>query len=637
MARWFSGLSSAGTLPDLKAGTLAAYRKGRRVNAYRRWTDNTLKNMQMVGHYFSEIVSGPNVPYIIDLAIGGPQEGHTWSTAANNIPVLTDPSPQAADQNPSMLTMAQIVRSQFQQIHAVNWGPLQMLTISLAHEMNGDWKNWSVPVQYSGTIASADDQRTKDFITFWRMVYQIMQEELVSKGRNVKLVINYAAGRGGVNAMYPGDPHVDVIAPDVYDAYKGTPLGAPGHITTQAQWDAWVYSVDWNGDPVGIGAYQQFALAHGKPMAVPEWGLSDTDTPLDNAFWIQKMLEFFYAHAPNDPLNPGPGEILMEVLYTDGAYPGTVMYQDETTNPLSRALYADSDFGGTGWPPVAGDIAPVAPSGPVASFTATPTSGPLALFTQFDSTASTDAVEWYWDFGDGTTSRQQNPAKYYIVEGYWSPSLIVKNASGVASAPFTRTNYIIAGAPAPITPGAPMATQQDRLSALITRIGTEFKTVKSSVTTVSTAVGTLASLTTTAKGSLVDAINEVNAKPSGTGGAAIADGATASTTTWSSTRITTEVTNQRAALKAEILGGAGAAFDTLQELKGLLDASDSADDTALAALVTADGNRLRVDVANQGLTTTQQQNGRTNLNAYGAVELGNPDADLVALLVAALA
>lgn len=44
---------------------------------------------------------------------------------------------------------------------------------------------------------------------------------------------------------------------------------------------------------------------------------------------------------------------------------------------------------------------------------------------------------------------------------------------------------------------------------------------------------------------------------------------------------------------ATVLGGAGPSYDTLQELKALLDASDAADDTAIATLTTAIGNRTR--------------------------------------------
>jgi hypothetical protein len=60
---------------------------------------------------------------------------------------------------------------------------------------------------------------------------------------------------------------------------------------------------------------------------------------------------------------------------------------------------------------------------------------------------------------------------------------------------------------------------------------------------------------------------------------------------------------------SDLVNGAGASLDTLQELAAALgnDANYSA--TITAAL----GNRLRVDTAAQGLNTTQQSNARTNI------------------------
>jgi hypothetical protein len=94
------------------------------------------------------------------------------------------------------------------------------------------------------------------------------------------------------------------------------------------------------------------------------------------------------------------------------------------------------------------------------------------------------------------------------------------------------------------------------------------------------------------------------------------------------------VRQERTALKAEILGaGVPAALDTLDELAAAL-----ADDANFAATTTtALGNRLRVDTAAQGLTAPEQSNGQTNLNVYSKTEIGNPEADLVALYTTAKA
>jgi hypothetical protein len=277
-----------------------------------------------------------------------------------------------------------------------------------------------------------------------------------------------------------------------------------------------------------------------------------------------------------------------------------------------------------------------------------------------------------------------------------------------------------------------MATLQTRLSDLITVIGTDYKFLKG-------LVGDLSSLTTTAKGSVVLAINEINAKPSGTGGASIADGdtGTSTTTTYSASKIvalnaaqdstiagkavindttasgtqvyssnkvvalnsaqdsviatkvdlssaqtiagvktfssapvvpdgsfttakvsglpatlaalpvindttpsgtalysSSKVDAQIAALRSNLMGGTvAAAFDTFAELQALM----QADDTESSGFATALANRVRTDTAAQGLTTLQQGYARTNINAMGAVEIGNPDTDLVALYTTAKA
>lgn len=171
-----------------------------------------------------------------------------------------------------------------------------------------------------------------------------------------------------------------------------------------------------------------------------------------------------------------------------------------------------------------------------------------------------------------------------------------------------------------------MATLQVRLQDLATAIGTQIKALR-------TDRGTLSSLTTTEKTNLVGAINELDAELAAlaaASGATINDASTASTTqTYSVTKIRDLVSTSISALTT----GAPAALDTLDELAAAL-----GDDANFASTVTtALGNRVRVDTAAQGLTTQQQQNARTNINAYGATELGNPDTDLVAVFTTALA
>ncbi|WP_141241773.1 PKD domain-containing protein, partial [Methanosarcina spelaei] len=53
---------------------------------------------------------------------------------------------------------------------------------------------------------------------------------------------------------------------------------------------------------------------------------------------------------------------------------------------------------------------------------------------------SKNATEWKWNFGDGTTSTQQNPTHKYSKAGTYTVNLTVKNAAG--SNTVTKTGYI---------------------------------------------------------------------------------------------------------------------------------------------------------------------------------------------------
>lgn len=183
---------------------------------------------------------------------------------------------------------------------------------------------------------------------------------------------------------------------------------------------------------------------------------------------------------------------------------------------------------------------------------------------------------------------------------------------------------------------------QTRLSDLTTAIATDIKQIRTFITGSSS--GNLTGLTTTNKSSLVAALNEVNAKPTGVtvdatettkGVVELATLAEVATGTDVIRAVTPAgVRQERIALKNEILGsGVPAALDTLDELAAAL-----GDDANFGASITTGlANRLRVDIDNQGLTAQQQLNGRTNLDVYSKAEIGNPETDLVAAYTAAKA
>ena len=83
---------------------------------------------------------------------------------------------------------------------------------------------------------------------------------------------------------------------------------------------------------------------------------------------------------------------------------------------------------------------------PVASFSATPTSGAAPLLVTLTDTSTGTVLTRTWDLGDGTTSTSQSVAKTYNAAGSYTVKLTVTNAGGST----TTTKTISATASAPI-------------------------------------------------------------------------------------------------------------------------------------------------------------------------------------------
>lgn len=142
--------------------------------------------------------------------------------------------------------------------------------------------------------------------------------------------------------------------------------------------------------------------------------------------------------------------------------------------------------------------------------------------------------------------------------------------------------------------------------------------------------GDKSTLTTTAKNTIVAAINELDAAIDQLAGeaGAIDDASTDTDTTWSSTKTATEIANAVAALA----GTAPATLDTLGEISDALGDNPN----AITEILTALGNRVRFDAA-QTLTAPQKAQAIANIGAVSAADIGNTDYDYVADIEAALA
>ena len=172
-------------------------------------------------------------------------------------------------------------------------------------------------------------------------------------------------------------------------------------------------------------------------------------------------------------------------------------------------------------------------------------------------------------------------------------------------------------------------TLEARVVALAQAIGTDVKALLA-------AQGSLSALNTTAKASLVAAVNELKTAVDAAAGGGVSindaagDGAT--TVTWSADKIHDTIEAAKLAVKNDLTAGAAAALDTLSELAAALN-----NDPAFAATIAAEiANRVRFDAA-QTLTQPQMAQARANIGAQSAEAIGNPDHDLVADYTAAKA
>lgn len=80
-------------------------------------------------------------------------------------------------------------------------------------------------------------------------------------------------------------------------------------------------------------------------------------------------------------------------------------------------------------------------SPPVADFTAPSSASCQSSLTVNFQDISTGPVSWLWDFGDSTTSTEQNPSHTYSSYGDYTVSLIITNSSGCQDT-ITKMNFI---------------------------------------------------------------------------------------------------------------------------------------------------------------------------------------------------
>ncbi len=147
--------------------------------------------------------------------------------------------------------------------------------IRLGWEFNGSWYRWGAkdPLMFAAAFRQAHDAMVSVPGAHFRFVW------------NPSLYTQ----RYPVARAYPGDPYVDVIASDVYNASWRWGAVKANVAREPALWRH-VY-----GDAWGVRDVVAFAALHRKPFAFPEWGTGDRPDGHgggDDPIFIRNMAPF---------------------------------------------------------------------------------------------------------------------------------------------------------------------------------------------------------------------------------------------------------------------------------------------------------------------------------------------------------
>ncbi len=177
--------------------------------------------------------------------------------------------------------------------------PDSVIYVRTGEEFNGNWMPWSAA------------GREQDFVKAYRNFVEAFRS--VSNRFRFEWNANIRETRMNPVDAYPGDDYVDVISMDFYYNTKWNPTNP-----VQA-WNEMVsgqYGLQWLED---------FAAAHHKPTAYPEWGVnSDGAGP-----YIEKAAQWFSAH----------NVLYQSVWNSNDDFPGKLT---ENQYPKAATAYIDS-------------------------------------------------------------------------------------------------------------------------------------------------------------------------------------------------------------------------------------------------------------------------------------------------------
>ncbi len=197
----------------------------------------------------------------------------------------------------------------------------------------------------------------------------------------------------------------------------------------------------------------------GRPVTAARVRLFNTDSSVDGGRlyaagdgWTETGITWNNAPSAGTTAVGTAGKVVKgtwaDVALTPSAIPADGSYTFALASTSTDSAYYSSRSGTN--PPIleltVGGPPPPPPNGPVAAFTATPSSGPAPLSVTVADTSTGSPTSWLWDFADGSTSPlAAPPAHVYPNAGTYVISLKVTNTNGTSTT--TRSVTATSGPP----------------------------------------------------------------------------------------------------------------------------------------------------------------------------------------------
>lgn len=264
---------------------------------------------------------------------------------------------------------------------------------------------------------------------------------LVNDKTLIAFNLTVSNGARGIHAFMSDNPYIvfNTIAHNVRSAGQGGVSIEQGEATTYGsnngmfRWNAistrtnrptgsnnvWFQGQGWDGSAGNIAPIQNTVMRGSNPALTNNYDKTGTG----DAYW----------QAPNDvPTNPAgwrPVSTTQQTVDLGVVADGNTIYTALATWPDFFGDYRPTN---KVWSTGFTEATPGSGGGgaPVANFSYTPVQPAPGQAIAFLDLSTNVPTSWAWNFGDGTTSTQKNPAKTYAQAGTYNVSMTATNGSG---------------------------------------------------------------------------------------------------------------------------------------------------------------------------------------------------------------